>query len=173
MEATEDERSRGPSRREGCIDLRSEAEAAPLRQRIYRATRLLAAPGLWGSLVYPSGFGTLRRQFKSAQPHGARDMEKGPHGIEDGLRMAPEDGGPSVQFDLGPPREERAFEGRGRHDDPHGPRVPLPLGRRGRAEGVRDRRVANLPRVRGARPTGARPLPCTAGPRDLRGKQDR
>src|SRR2546430_10753769 len=117
MEATEDERSRGPRRREGCIGLCSEAEAAPLRQRIYRATRLLAAPGLWGSLVYPSGFGTLRRQFKSAQPHGARNPEKGPHDIETALGMEPKDARPVVQFDVGPPREECAFEGAARHDD--------------------------------------------------------
>src|SRR2546421_7689998 len=114
MEATEDERSRGPRRREGCIGLHSEAEASHLRQHIYRATRLLAAPGLWGSLVYPSGFGTLRRQFKSAQPHGARDPERGPHDIENGLGMEPKDGRPFVQFDVGPPREEGAFEGGGR-----------------------------------------------------------
>src|SRR2546427_12656377 len=32
--------------------------------------------GLWGSLVYPSGFGSLRRQFKSAQPHSTPPAEK-------------------------------------------------------------------------------------------------
>lgn len=33
--------------------------------------------GLWGSLVYPSGFGSLRRQFKSAQPHSRPPGHRG------------------------------------------------------------------------------------------------
>jgi len=61
MEAAEEERSLESRRGKGGMGLRRDAEAARLRQRIYRAIRYLAAPGLWGSLVDPSGFGTPRR----------------------------------------------------------------------------------------------------------------
>ena len=130
--------------------------------------------GLWGSLVYPSGFGSLRRQFKSAQPHSSNPG--GRHGaniLESGRGMASEDGGTSLQLDVGTAGKEAPHERRERHDDPHGPRVPVPLGRRRRTEGTRDRGVADLPRLRADRPTGAFPLPCPAVPRGLRATRNR
>src|SRR5437867_11331291 len=120
MEAAEDERGSNPRRGKGRTGFHGKPESSPLKQRIYRAIGYLAAPGLWGSLVYPSGFGSLRRQFKSAQPHSPTARRSRSNDLAIREAMAPEDGGPVVQLNLGLDCEEAPREGRRRPDDPHG-----------------------------------------------------
>src|SRR5207247_3232439 len=97
------------------------------------------------------------------------ETRNGPDFDEGGYGTAAEVGGAALQRDVEPPVEETAYEGGVGHDDSHGARLPLRLGRRRRAEGTRDRRVADLPGLRGRPPTRAFVVPRRAVSRDLQG----
>src|SRR5439155_210647 len=116
---------------------------------------------------------SLRRQFKSAQPHSPTARRSRSNDLAIREAMAPEDGGRVVQLHVASHREEAPNEGRRRPHDPHGARLAVPLERGRRIEGGGDWRVADLPRLRIAPSTGARAVPCPAFPRGLRRRRDR
>src|SRR5205823_12959674 len=142
LETAAIERGGDPRRGGGRLGIPEEEDRVVLSQRIYRASRLRTRLGLWGSLVYPSGFGTLAQGRRACDgssnlPSPIRPSEGGGirRAIEGGIGLASQDGGEVVQRDLGPDREEAPHEGGGRRHDPHGPCLPVPLGRRGGTEG--------------------------------------
>src|SRR2546427_10894312 len=97
--------------------LPSASRTARRGERIYRVIRF-GAPGAVGELGLSFGLWdpsmgqkSLRRQFRSAQPHPVRVPAEGEgwlHDVEGGRGLASEDGGASIQFHVAADREETA-----------------------------------------------------------------